>query len=195
MASDESKAIAEVYAEALFELAAEGEQAEIVGNELNLLGQLQRDYVEWEMFLESPSISHDHKSELITKVFTEKLSDLTFDFLQVLARKNRLGLLSEIQKQFVSLYDEQLGRVRGELTTAIELSQDERQSLTEKINQTLNKTVRLDWRVDAEIIGGMTLALEDKLFDGSVRNRLARFSRQVKLKMREQQTIGEKHEI
>lgn len=180
MASDKSQAIAGVYAEALFELAQERGQGESVRQELSNLADLVRADPEWELFLESPAIGREHKIEVVRRVFAERLSDLTGDFLKVLASKDRLALLLEIEKCYLRLEDRQAGRVRGTLTTALELDKKELIRLSEQIGRALHKTVALQNRIDPAIIGGMIISVEDKMIDGSVRRRLQQFSRQAR---------------
>jgi len=180
LASDRSQAIARVYAEALFEIAQEREQAASVRGELSNLAEVVRRNDQWRTFLETPAIRREEKGATIEKVFRGRISDLVMDFLQVVARKNRLVLLCEIETSFIDLEDEAAGRVRGKIVTAIELDKKEQVRLAEQVSRALRKTVTLQSRVDPEILGGMVLTIEDTVMDGSVQHCLRQYAEQLR---------------
>ncbi|MBN2376603.1 MAG: ATP synthase F1 subunit delta [Sedimentisphaerales bacterium] len=180
MGSDSAQSIAAVYAEALFELAREQQQCIAVRGELEQLAELARDDEPWSVFLASPAVRREEKKAAVLRIFSGKLSELTVDFLGVLAGKGRLGLLPEIAESFVALEDQAASRVRGTITTAVELAQDEQVQLAEQISRALNKEVILQAKVDESIIGGMVLKVEDLRFDATVKRKLENFSRKLK---------------
>ena len=180
MASDRSQAIARVYAEALFEIAQEREQAPLVREELSNLAEVVRRSEPWRTFLETPAIRREEKAAIIEKVFRGKVSELVMDFLMVVARKNRSGLLGEMAQSFVELEDQAAGRVRGKIVTAVELDKQEQARLVEQVSRALRKTVMLQSRVDTAILGGMVLTIEDTVMDGSVRRRLSQYDEHLR---------------
>ena len=180
MGSDSAQSIAAVYAEALFELAQEQQQSIAVRGELEQLAELARDNEQWSLFLASPAMRRVEKKAAVFKIFSGKLSELTVDFLGVLAGKGRLGLLPEIAKSFVALEDQAASRVRGTITTAVELAQDEQAQLAEQISRALKKEVILQAKVDESIIGGMVLKVEDLRIDATIKRKLENFSRKLK---------------
>ena len=180
MASDRSQAIARVYAEALFEIAQEREQAASVREELSQLAAVVRRCEPWRTFLETPAIRREEKAATIEKVFRGKVSELVMDFLMVVARKNRLGLLDEMAESFVELEDRAAGRVWGKMVTAVELDQHEQVRLAEQVSRALRKTVTLQSRMDPTILGGMVLTVEDTVMDGSVRRRLSQYAEHLR---------------
>ena len=125
----------------------------------------------------------EEKKAAVLRIFSGKLSELTVDFLAVLADKRRLGLLPQIAECFVALEDQAAARVRGTITTAVELAQDEQAQLAEQISQVLKKEVILQAKLDESIIGGMVLKVEDLRFDATVRRKLENFSRKLKDRM------------
>lgn len=175
MAADNTRKISSVYAEALFKLACERSQVEGTRGELDGLGELVRGEGQFSAFLASPVIGRAEKMASLERIFSAELSELVRDFLGVLAGRDRLGLLGDIQKCYGQLDDQYAGRIRGKLTTAVELEQDEQIHLAEQIGRALRKTVSLAVGVDPSIIGGMVLRIEDMLIDGSVRCRLESF--------------------
>jgi len=182
LAIDVWAGVAGVYAEALFELAVERQQTGEVREDLRHLAALIESDREWELFLESPRIFSKEKAGVIKRVLEGKISALTMDFLMVVAGKGRLGGLRAMARHYVELEDKQAGRIKGKLTTAVELDPKETARLTEQIGRALRKTVTLEKRCNPAIIGGMILNIGDTVFDGSVQGSLNRLSRQLRKK-------------
>lgn len=182
MAEKTSQTIAAVYAQALFELAQERNQINEVYEELDQLSAVIHQQSEFFIFLETPAISHREKTESLTRIFAGQLSELTLNFLKVLAAKDRLGLLPEIKLAYQKLLDKKAGIVKGKLTTAVELGQKELARLTEQICRALRKTIEFENEVAPAIIGGLVIKIDDTIIDSSIRANLLRFSRQIREK-------------
>ncbi len=172
MASEQQRSIAMVYAEALFELAEEQALSAEIRQELAELLTLLDTNTDFRAFLDTPAIKRDEKAAFIHKVFEDQVSPLFLDFLQILARKGRFSLLRDIHRCYIKLEDEKAGRVKGVLTTAVELSEQDQSRLREQIGRALRKTVQIEHHVAPEILGGLVLQVEDTVMDLSVRGSL-----------------------
>ena len=105
--------------------------------------------------------------------------ELLRNFLLVLADKGRAGQLEEIADEFERLVAEHEGVVHAELTTAVELSDDEAQKLLQQIEQASGRKVEATRTVDPDLIGGIVLQVGSHRLDASVRGRLDRLRRQL----------------
>jgi F-type H+-transporting ATPase subunit delta len=181
VANKNSEAIALVYAESLFELALEKDQADEIEVQFQNVADVIRSDSEISLFLETPAISNDQKKACLTKAFEGRISDTLLDFLKVVADKNRLDCFLEMQTSFSRLADQRAGRIQGVLTTAVELSRKEQARLGEKIGRALKKTIELETIVDPAILGGMVLRIDDTLIDGSVKRSLGRLKKQLRV--------------
>jgi len=188
LAVDAWTGVGGVYAEALFELAVERQLTGEVREDLGGLVELLDSDQDWVLFLESPRIGIRDKAAVIKRVLEGKICDLTMDFLMVVAAKGRLGGLRAMARHYVELEDIKAGRIKGKLTTAVELDPKETARLTEQIGRALRKTVTLEKRCDPAIIGGMILNIGDTVIDGSVQGSLERLSR--RLRMKSQRDLG-----
>lgn len=180
MAADNSNSIAMIYAEAIFELANERQQMQALRTELEQLAQLIEDNPDFKIFLENPVLNRKQKTAVLLRIFENQFSPLMLDFLKVVAAKDRLNLLAEIKNCFGQLEDKQAGRVKGVLTTAVDLSESEKTRLTEQIGQALRKNVTLQYQVDPSIIGGMFLNIEDTIMDASVKGSLQQLTKKLR---------------
>jgi F-type H+-transporting ATPase subunit delta len=93
--------------------------------------------------------------------------------------KGRAGQLEEIAREFERLAARHEGIVHAELTTAVELSDDEAKKLLKQIEQASGKKVEVTRSVDPDLIGGIVLQVGSHRLDASVRGRLERLRREL----------------
>ena len=95
-------------------------------------------------------------------------------FLGVLADRDRLDEIPAIRDRFNALADDAAGRVRIAVTSAYELSDDDKTAIVERFEKIAGKSVVPELAVDETLIAGATVELEGRVYDGSVRTQLAR---------------------
>jgi len=105
--------------------------------------------------------------------------ELLRNFLLVLVDKGRTDQLEEIGREFERLVAEHEGIVHAELTTAIELSDEEARKLLGQIEQASGRKVEASRAVDPGLIGGIVLQVGSHRLDASVRGRLDRLRREL----------------
>ena len=167
-----------VYAKALFEAAQEGKKLEPVREQLAQLVEAEREVPELRELLRNPQVDPRARRAALEDVLTGS-EELLRNFLLVLADKGRAGQLEEIASEFERLVAEHEGIVHAELTTAVELSDDEAQKLLQQIEQASGRKVEATRTVDPDLIGGIVLQVGSHRLDASVRGRLDRLRRQL----------------
>jgi F-type H+-transporting ATPase subunit delta len=101
------------------------------------------------------------------------------NFLALLAENHRLALLPEIAVQFEALKAEIEHSIDVEVTTALALTQAQRERLSQALAQRFGRTVRLHETVDADLLGGAIVRAGDLVLDGSLTGRLSRLEQQL----------------
>jgi len=167
-----------VYANALFEAARDQNKLEPVGEQLAQLVEAEGKVPELRELLRNPQLDPRARRAALDDVLAGS-DDLLRNFLLVLADKGRAGQLEEIAKEFERLVAEHEGVVHAELTTAVELSDDEAGKLLQQIEQASGRKVEATRRVDPDLIGGIVLQVGSHRLDASVRGRLERLRRQL----------------
>jgi F-type H+-transporting ATPase subunit delta len=105
--------------------------------------------------------------------------ELLRNFLLLLADKGRVGELDEIAREFERLVSEEEGVLSAELTTAVELSDDDERRLLKQIEEASGRKVEATRQVDPDLIGGIVLQVGSHRLDASVRGRLERLRRSL----------------
>ncbi|MDE7241338.1 ATP synthase F1 subunit delta, partial [Desulfovibrio sp.] len=94
------------------------------------------------------------------------------NFCFLLADKERLASLRQIAEWYGILLDEANGVLRGKVITAIKLSKAKQEKLKAELAKKSGGDIELAFSVDPEILGGMVLAVGDKVLDSSLRAQL-----------------------
>ena len=119
---DQELRIADVYAEALFELASEGEQVEQVRAELDELIKLLKAEPEFEKFMTSRALEAEGRAGGLEKMFRNRLSDVVLNALLVMNQHGRSGLLHALHRRFVLRQEDAANEVEVTVTSAVLLS-------------------------------------------------------------------------
>jgi F-type H+-transporting ATPase subunit delta len=167
-----------VYASALFQAARERGRLEPVRDELQQVVAAEAEVPELRELLRNPQLDPRARASALEDVLSGG-EELLRNFLLVLADKGRTGSLEEIAREFERLIAEHEGIVHAELTTAVELSDEEAQTLLRQIEQASGRKVEATRSVDPELIGGIVLQVGSHRLDASVRGRLERLRRDL----------------
>ena len=167
-----------MYARALYEAAHDQGRVDVVRDQLAELAAALETTPELEAFLANPQLDPGAKASVLEEV-TTGADPVVRNFLRVVASKGRAGQLRAIAEEFDAIVDREQGRLKVELTTAYELSEDEAKAIVSKIEQASGQTVEATRTVDPDLIGGMILQAGSLRVDASVRGRLDRLRREL----------------
>lgn len=164
--------IARNYAEALVTLAQRAGDLDGWGRMIEDVAQLVTNDIKVRRFLESPRVPVTAKKEILRTAFQDRMPRLMVRFLEALVQNRRQLLIPEISAEYATLVDENLGRVRAEVTLARDPQPGELEAITASLSKTLGRTAVAQVRVNPDIIGGVIVRVGDYVKDGSVRRRL-----------------------
>jgi F-type H+-transporting ATPase subunit delta len=166
--------LAKRYAGALLHAAIARGALEQVMEELHSLITFLAENPIIAIVLDSPLIDKKKRERSIQELCKNRYSALLHNFLRLLNQKGRLPLLALIEKEFQLHYDAITNRVKVELTSAVELSPEEEERLHRALVSSLAAEVRLEKRVDPQILGGVVFKIEGKVADASLRRQLSK---------------------
>jgi F-type H+-transporting ATPase subunit delta len=165
-----------VYARALFEAAQEKGRLEAVREQLEEVVTAAAEVPELRELLRNPQLDPRARAAALEEVLAGG-DQLLRNFLLVLVDKGRIGELEVIAEEFERLVAEQEGVLSAELTTAVELSDDDERRLLQQIETASGRKVEATRHVDPGLIGGIVLQVGSHRLDASVRGRLDRLRR------------------
>ena len=167
-----------VYANALFEAALEQDRLKPVREQLRQVVEAEAAVPELRELLRNPQLDPRARAAALNDVLSGS-EELLRNFLLLLADKGRTGSLEEIAREFERLLAEHEGVVHAELTTAVELSDEEADKLLGQIAEASGRKVEATRTVDPDLIGGIVLQVGSHRLDASVRGRLERLRRRL----------------
>ena len=160
-----------VYAEALLSAAKEG----------NALARVREDFADFiaaveasgelRDFLRNPQIEPGVKRQVLESVL-EGADERFANFARLLAEKNRAADAGDVHREFERLIAEEERVLELELTTAIELSDEEAAKIIDEIERAAGRKVEATRDVDPSLIGGLVVQAGSVRLDASVRGRL-----------------------
>lgn len=173
--------IARNYAEALF-LAGDARGRDAVERYGRLMdavaGAVQSDE-RIAVALESPRVAKAVKSVLLERALQDAAPAEFVRFLQAIVRRGRQGLFAEIAQAYQGLVDLKLNRLHAGVVLAREPDTLLQQQIIERISEAIGKDVRAHFRADRGILGGVVVRIGDRVFDGSLRRKLAILRRKM----------------
>jgi len=177
----ESSAAAMPYARALHALARERSQIDVVGRELAAVAELLEHDSEVRTFFAQPWVPAPAKRTVALEIAARLgVSDLTRDFLGLVAKRGRASSLPKMAEVFRELVDDELGRARAKVRTAVALTEADREALRQRLGRALHgKHVELDETVDHGLLGGFVAEVGSYIVDGSLDGQLARLRAQL----------------
>ena len=173
--------IARNYAEALLLAAEAGSKGavELYGRLMDAVaGAVQADE-RIAVALDSPRVAKATKAALLERALGDVTPPEFVRFLQAVVRRGRQGLLGEIAQEYQALVDAKLDRMHAGVVLVEEPDARLEKQIVERLSAALGKDVRAHFRADRGIIGGVVVRVGDRIYDGSLRRKLAVLRRKM----------------
>ncbi len=162
------------YAAALFSLAQKQNRLEEARRELSTVANTVAQSSRLRVILHEPFLGEAKKKDALLTVFGATISKSTMAFLNLMVDKRRLDVLPETEAEFTKMVRAHLNVEEATATSAIPLSPDETQKLTQSLQVRTGKTIELTTTVDPSVLGGVLVRIGDTVWDGTVKGNLER---------------------
>lgn len=167
------------YAKAVFDLAQESGDTEGWRTRLARLQTLLLD-TRTAAIIANPAVSPERRLEVVDILDADgELGQEGRNLGKLLIEARATAALPEIREEYDRLDDQAAGRVRAVATSAVPLSEADRERLVADLSKRFQKEVRLQTRVDPSILGGLVVQVGDQVIDASVQTRLQQLRRQL----------------
>ncbi|MBN2328418.1 MAG: ATP synthase F1 subunit delta [Candidatus Omnitrophica bacterium] len=124
------------------------------------------------IFLEGPQFREEDKERVVANVFRGQLSEVFFQFLLLVLRRDRIEHLFDILDVFDYLVELEEGLTPGTVTTAVDLSEEERERMQKSLESSRGLKFDLRFKVDPDLIGGVKVQYKDILIDTTIQTHL-----------------------
>lgn len=169
------------YASALFDLASDNGTVTAVESDLDKLAAALSESPDFAELTTNPKVSRGQAEDALSGIAKLlALSELTQNFLGVLAQNRRLAQLSAVIRDFRRIAAAQRGEVTAEVASAHALTDAQLDQLKTRLTQREGRTVKVHTTVDPDLLGGLVVTIGSKRIDGSIRTRLNSLAQAMK---------------
>jgi len=163
---------AERYSLALYELASDNVLSQVEDQSSSILNLISssEDFLD---LIKDPTISQEDLLKVIDKISNDnKFESLLKNFLSFLITKRRFFYVEQILKSFIETCSQKRGELKAELKSAKELSGDEISKITDELTKNFSSKIKLNYKHDESLIGGLIVQVGSTMVDTSIKNKL-----------------------
>ena len=161
------------YSLALYELATEANMlSEIEVHSVSIINliTLSEDF---KSLIKDPTNNKEDQLNALNKISDQyKLNELLTKFLNFLISKRRFFYVEKILRSFVDTCSIKRGELKTELTSAKDLTEIEVNNIKEELTKNFSSKIKLNYKYDASLIGGLIVQVGSTMVDTSIKNKL-----------------------
>ena len=177
-----AKLVSKTYGEALYEVAmesGEGKAVELM-EEIRCINEILEQNPQFDELMKHPGIPKQEKLQVADNVFKGRVSDELTGLFEVVISKERYKDLQAIFAYFIDRVKEQQKIGVAYVTAAVELTPAQKAAVEAKLLGTSGyRKMEMHYDVDAAIIGGMVIRINDRVVDTSIRTKLNGLTKQL----------------
>ena len=170
---------ARLYGGSLYDLAAEENLTDAIGEQMKEIRNLFRENPDYVKLLCEPSVPKTERTKLIEEAFGGQAERYLVNFMKLLCERNLLGEFAGCCEEFTRRYHADHGIAEAVVTSAVALTDEQMAALKDKLEKISGKTVTLTQKTDPTVLAGLKVELEGKQLDGTVKSRLDGLSRKL----------------
>ena len=161
------------YSLALYELAAEANTlSEVEDHSLSIISLIASSE-DFKSLIKNPINNKNDQLNALSKISEQyKLNELLTKFISFLVHKRRFFYIDNILKSFIETCSVKRGELKAELTSAKDLTEDEILNIKEELTKNFSSKIKLNYKHDASLIGGLIVQVGSTMVDTSIKNKL-----------------------
>jgi len=164
---------AERYSLALYELSNESKLIDKIEEQSLSVLTLINNSEDFSSLIKDPTTAHEDLSKVLNTISENyKFETLFKNFLSFLIKKRRFFFIERILKSFIEICSRKRGELKAELKSAKELSNDEILKITEELTKNFRSKIKLNYKHDKSLIGGLVIQVGSTMIDTSIKNKL-----------------------
>jgi len=168
------------YSEALIKTVQDNVMSyEDLSKDLSAIQEILTSSQDLTFTLENPAISDEVKCSIVDEVFKNEIHAELLNFLKVLIEKKRFAEFAQIKADYEARLDEINNVQSVEVVSAVELSEDYKNKILQKLGEKLQKNIRPIWQVDENIIAGLIYRINDNVIDTSIKSKLDKLNKNL----------------
>ena len=161
------------YSLALFELAKENNVLINLENQSSSILNLIDSSKDFSNLIKNPTINRENLIKVINNISdSNNFENLLKNFMIFLIQKRRFFYLKKILKGFIEICSEKRGEIKAEIKSSKELSNEEISKISNDLEKNFNSKIKLNYKHDKSLIGGLVIKVGSTMVDSSIKNKL-----------------------
>ena len=168
-----SETSASRYSLALYELALEANTLKEIEDHSSSVIDLILKSEDFRSLIKDPTNNKDDQLKALSKISEQnRLNELLIKFLGFLIVKRRFFYVDKILRSFLETCSIKRGELKAELTSAKNLSDNEINNIKEELTKNFSSKIKLNYKHDTSLIGGLIVQVGSTMVDTSIKNKL-----------------------
>ena len=168
------------YSQALFELASDNGSLDDIEDQVVALDKLISQTSEFKELIKNPTNKLKDLQNAIQLISDKiKLNELLKKFLIFVISKRRFFFIEKILKDFLLICSNSRGEVQAELLAAKEMNDEEIAKIKGDLDINFGSNVKLNYKHDPSLIGGLVLKVGSTMVDTSIKNKLQQIEKKM----------------
>ena len=164
---------AERYSLALYELSSESNLLTQIEEQCSSVLELINTSDDFKNLIKDPTTKQYDLLKITTLISENyKFENLFKNFLNFLIQKRRFFYIKKILESFIETCSKKRGELKAELKSAKNLSSDEISKITDVLTKNFGSKIKLNYKHDESLIGGLIVQVGSTMVDTSIKNKL-----------------------
>ncbi len=152
---------------------------EIEKDSLSII-QLISNSEDFNSLIKNPTNKKEDQLNVILKISEKfKINSLLTKFLSFLISKRRFFYVEKILKNFIETCSKKRGEIKAELTASKELTEKEINSIKEELTKNFSSKIKLNYKYEPNLIGGLVVKVGSTMVDTSIKNKLQKITNRM----------------
>ena len=173
-----SSEISQRYALALYELSKENDLTqEFESNILNFL-KIYKSNQDLVNFIKNPTNTIESQKIVFEKILNNlKLNKLMKNFFLILIINKRIFFIDKIFDEFLKLISTKRGEISANLISSKKIDKENLLNIEKEISTSLNRSIKMNYKLDENLIGGIIIQIGSLMIDTSLKNKLQKYKK------------------
>lgn len=177
-----AKLVSKTYGDALFAVALEENRMDEFFEAVKVVAEILRTNDEFGKLMNHPKIMKEDKVKIVEDTFSGRIPKEIVGVMTILVTKGRAEEMLSVFDYFIDLVKEEKKIGIASVTTAVRLSDKQKAKVEQKLLDTTKyETFEMNYSVDASLIGGMVIRIGDRVVDSSIKSKLDRLTRELRV--------------
>jgi len=173
-----SSEVSQRYALALYDLSTEKNQTEEFSTNMINFMKMFNSNENLKNFVKNPTHSAEEQKLVFNKILNHmNFNQIVKNFFLILIEKKRIFFLDQIIGEFLKLISKKRGEVSGNLISSKKIDEKTVLSIEKEISTNINRSIKLNYKTDESLIGGVIIQIGSLMIDTSIKNKLQKYKK------------------